>query len=552
MATALLLTLVTGLGIGPVRHAPAVAAVGLDDTLPAPARLTWRPERPTQGTLLVLRVTPAAGVRLGAVSGQAGGEALHFYPAGDGALESLAPVPVDAADSVMVSLTVGDGLVSADSLSAAIPVSPRSFHHEELSVAPELGSPLSEENQARLARDQAKARRVSAEAERTKPLWTPEAVLPRNARVTSGFGDGRIFNGQVSSRHMGLDLDGEAGDTVVAAARGVVELVDRFLLAGNIVYLNHGAGLISGYFHLSEALVQKGDTVEAGTPIGLVGATGRVTGPHLHWVVRYGTTSLDPRSLIPALEAATLRQRRLERPRPEDTEIWEPVPAVVTPDPAPERSAPPSDALVLFDGSSLDAWVNVRDGAPAGWSVAGGVMTVVKSAGSIRTRRRFRDYQLHLEWRIPEDVTGKGQERGNSGVYLAFLGEEQGGYELQVLDSYRNQTYVNGMAGSIYKQSIPLVNPSRPPGQWQSYDVVWTAPTFAADGSLRSPARVTVLFNGVLVQNDFELRGVTKYIGSPEYHAHGAAPIMLQAHGDPSPPISFRNIWVRELSGPLR
>ncbi|HZD05222.1 MAG TPA: M23 family metallopeptidase, partial [Longimicrobiales bacterium] len=141
-------------------------------------------------------------------------------------------------------------------------------------------------------------REVSRQAHRTERLWTTEVVLPRDDRVTSGFGNGREFNGQISSRHMGLDLHGEVGDTVVATARGVVALVDSFLLAGNVVYLNHGAGLLSGYFHLSEALVAEGDTVEAGTPIGRVGATGRVTGPHLHWVVRCGTTSVDPRSLL--------------------------------------------------------------------------------------------------------------------------------------------------------------------------------------------------------------------------------------------------------------
>jgi hypothetical protein len=172
-------------------------------------------------------------------------------------------------------------------------------------------------------------------------------------------------------------------------------------------------------------------------------------------------------------------------------------------------------------------------------------MTVVKSAGDIETRRRFRNFQLHIEWRIPEHITGTDQARGNSGVFLALT--EEGGYELQVLDSYRNETYVNGMAASIYKQSIPLVNASRPPGEWQTYDVVWTAPRFGPDGALESPARVTAFYNGVLVQNDFELRGFTVYTGQPRYHAHGDAPIMLQAHGDPSPPIGFRNIWVRPL-----
>lgn len=235
------------------------------------------------------------------------------------------------------------------------------------------------------------------------------------------------------------------------------------------------------------------------------------------------------------------------QPAPEETEVWAPVPRVIDPGPAPAVGAPPSDAIVLFDGTDLDEWVSARDGAAAGWSVADGVVTIDKSAGDIRTRRRFRDYQLHIEWRVPEGVTGSGQDRGNSGVYLAWIDDPAGGYELQILDSYRNETYVNGMAGAIYKQSIPLVNPTRPPGEWQTYDVVWRAPRFADDGSLEAPARVTVLFNGVLVQDDFELPGRTLYRGAPAYVPHGPAPILLQAHGDPSPPISFRNIWVREL-----
>ena len=146
----------------------------------------------------------------------------------------------------------------------------------------------------------------------------------------------------------------------------------------------------------------------------------------------------------------------------------------------------------------------------------------------------------------PEQITGDGQGRGNSGLFLASP-NGRGGYELQILDSYDNVTYVNGMAGSIYKQSIPLVNASRSPGQWQTFDVVWTAPKFNAHSSLDAPARVTVLYNGVLVQNDFELLGQTAFIGTPQYNAYDTAPIMLQAHADPSPPISFRNIWIRPL-----
>jgi hypothetical protein len=237
-----------------------------------------------------------------------------------------------------------------------------------------------------------------------------------------------------------------------------------------------------------------------------------------------------------------------ELPPPEATEVWTPVPPVVNTGPGPTAPVPqPSDAIVLFDGTDLDEWVNVRDGGPAAWTVADGVMTVDKEVGDIRTRRPFGSYQLHLEWRVPSDITGSGQARGNSGLYLAFADEGDIGYEVQILDSYRNETYVNGMAGSVYKQSIPLANPTRPPGEWQTYDVVWRAPAFEPDGSLRSPARVTVLFNGVVVQDAFELQGDTRYQGEPRYRPHGDAPIMLQAHGDPSPPISFRNIWVREL-----
>jgi hypothetical protein len=233
-------------------------------------------------------------------------------------------------------------------------------------------------------------------------------------------------------------------------------------------------------------------------------------------------------------------------PKPADTEVWDPVPVVITP--GHTNADAPSDAVVLFDGKSVDEWVSAKDGSPARWTVASGVMTVNKPSGDIRTRRKFTNYQLHIEWRIPPGITGTGQERGNSGVYLAW--DNDYGYELQVLDSYENKTYVNGQAGSIYKQYPPLVNAMRKPGEWQTYDVIWTAPTFKAGGSVDTPAYVTAFHNGVLIQNHVALRGDTKYIGQPEYKAHGAMSILLQAHGDPSAPISFRNIWVRELSKP--
>jgi hypothetical protein len=179
--------------------------------------------------------------------------------------------------------------------------------------------------------------------------------------------------------------------------------------------------------------------------------------------------------------------------------------------------------------------------------VANGVMTVNKPTGNIETKRSFLDYQLHIEWRIPENITGTDQARGNSGVFLASTGPGDAGYELQILDSYNNKTYVNGQAGSIYKQYIPLVNASRKPGEWQMYDIVWNAPRFNVNGSLKAPAVATVFHNGVLIQNRVELYGETVFIGKPAYKKHGASPIKLQAHGDPSEPISFRNIWIRRL-----
>lgn len=264
---------------------------------------------------------------------------------------------------------------------------------------------------------------------------------------------------------------------------------------------------------------------------------------------RIGARLLFVGTLVGTVGAQPLAAQDVKPPRPEDTEIWTPVPSVVDPGPGPVAPTPvPDDAIILFDGTDLAEWVNVADGAPANWPIAGGVVTVDKSVGDIRTRRRFRDYQLHLEWRVPPGISGEGQGRGNSGLFVALPGEDRGAYELQILDSYRNETYTNGMAGSVYKQSIPLANAMRPPGEWQTYDVVWTAPRFGAGGELIAPARITAFHNGVLVQREFPLAGATVYRGKPSYEAFQDASIMLQAHGDPSPPISFRNIWVRELA----
>lgn len=244
--------------------------------------------------------------------------------------------------------------------------------------------------------------------------------------------------------------------------------------------------------------------------------------------------------------AATLvAQTGPTKPKPEDTEVWDPAPPVVTP--GASCGAPPSDAIVLFDGQNLDHWASAKDHSPAQWKVSDGVLTVNKGSGNIETKDKFKNYQLHIEWKIPSDISGSGQARGNSGVFLASTGSGDAGYELQILDAFNNKTYVNGMAGSLYKQAIPLANPARKPGEWQTYDVIWTAPTFNEDGSLKTPAFATVFFNGVVVENHFQLKGETLYIGQPAYKPYVEAPIKLQAHGDKSEPLSFRNIWVRRL-----
>jgi len=226
--------------------------------------------------------------------------------------------------------------------------------------------------------------------------------------------------------------------------------------------------------------------------------------------------------------------------KPEMTETWEPAVEVVLPSAGYIGAKPPSDAVVLFEGKSAGSWMNGK-GMDAEWQVKEGVLTVKKGTGDIQTREQFGDIQMHIEWKIPKSISGAGQSRGNSGIFF------QGRYELQILDSYQNATYTNGQAASIYKQSPPLKNAMNPPGEWNVYDVIYTAPRFNTNGSLFSPARITVLHNGVLVQNNFEIKGPTEYIGLPKYSSHGDGPIILQDHGDPSEAISFRNIWVRRL-----
>lgn len=239
-------------------------------------------------------------------------------------------------------------------------------------------------------------------------------------------------------------------------------------------------------------------------------------------------------------KTATAQYEDRESIDPAATQYYRDV-AVVTPGgvaPAQPTALPPSDATVLFDGDDLDAWSTTRGEAP-GWTVADGAVTVRPGAGGdIRSRDSFENFQLHLEFRTPAEVVSEGQGRGNSGVFL------QDRYELQILDNYDNPTYANGQVGSIYKQSVPLANPLRGPGEWQTYDIVYTAPVFSESGTLLHPAYVTALLNGVLVQNHTPVWGPTEYKGLPVYEPHGPAPIRLQDHSNP---ISYRNIWIRPL-----
>jgi hypothetical protein len=241
--------------------------------------------------------------------------------------------------------------------------------------------------------------------------------------------------------------------------------------------------------------------------------------------------------LMPLIMTLNLMAQDEDKPW-EKTEVWEPVPPKVTPG-TYVYATPPSDAIVLFDGKDLSEWQKPEQKENAEWIVEGGQMIVNPGTGSIETKRAFGNIQLHIEWNAPVDEGKEGQGYSNSGVFL------MGRYEVQVLNNYKNKTYSNGQAGSIYKQAIPLVNASKRPGEWQAYDIIFKAPQFNSDGSLNSPARVTVLHNGVVVQNNTEIKGTTEYIGEAKYEAHPVkTPLMLQDHSDK---VRYRNIWVREL-----
>ncbi len=212
--------------------------------------------------------------------------------------------------------------------------------------------------------------------------------------------------------------------------------------------------------------------------------------------------------------------------------LW-PEPQVIDPGPP---GGPPADATVLFDGKSLAAW----DGGDK-WLIEAGVATA--AGGGITTRQKFGDCQLHVEFATPEKVEGSGQGRGNSGIYL------MGQYEVQILDSYDNATYFDGQCGAIYKQQPPSVNACRKPGEWQTYDILFTAPRMGDDGNVKTPGYVTVLHNGVVLHNHYELQGTTSYTEAPKYNKHGEKePLHIQFHGNPT---RFRNIWIRENIQPL-
>lgn len=237
-------------------------------------------------------------------------------------------------------------------------------------------------------------------------------------------------------------------------------------------------------------------------------------------------------ALVSLLASINIAKADTVKVSPKLTEQWKPVPAIVIPDKVP------SDAISLFNGADLDAWVGKRGRVPQ-WEVDNGILTVIPKKGRIQTKQNFCDMQLHVEWRSPAKIEGKSaQDLGNSGIRI------QGLYEVQILDSYNSPTYVNGQAASVYKQTPPLVNATAPTGEWNTYDIIFKSPVFNDDKSLKTPAYLTLLHNGILVQNHLALKGKTVFRGHPSYEAHGCAPIYLQEHASK---VSYRNIWVREL-----
>jgi murein DD-endopeptidase MepM/ murein hydrolase activator NlpD len=271
----------------------AFAAQSLDAQDTTSVRVTWVPERPVQGSLFRVRAEhPSDDAHL---TGRLAGEPLHFSRTESG-WEAIAAAPLDQGTQLELTI-VAARRTRVDTVRAIVPIAKGTYALEKLTVAPRFGAAPDSALEARMERERERALAVSRASHATPRLWT-DVVKPRDTRITSAFGSGREFNGTVQSRHTGTDFAGAVGTPVRAAARGVVALVDTFYLAGRVIYMDHGEGLVSAYFHLSRADVAAGDTVDAGQVIGRVGATGRVTGPHLHWVVRYGAISVDPLSFL--------------------------------------------------------------------------------------------------------------------------------------------------------------------------------------------------------------------------------------------------------------
>jgi murein DD-endopeptidase MepM/ murein hydrolase activator NlpD len=262
-------------------------------------RLAIAPEQPSPGALVrvVLRDARAANDSIVSVTGAMAGEPLHFRAAGAD-YRAIGAVPVDSATSVGLHATVRYASGRADTVRLSVGIPPLPPPTEQLAVASRFGRKLDAATEARVARENARALAVGRRAHQTPRLWTGAFLVPRTSEISSTFGTGRTFNGAVASRHLGVDFRGAVGAPIIAANAGVVALVDRFFLGGRVVYIDHGAGIVTGYVHMSKVLVAVGDTVARGQQIGLVGATGRVTGPHLHWNARYGALTVNPMDLL--------------------------------------------------------------------------------------------------------------------------------------------------------------------------------------------------------------------------------------------------------------
>lgn len=260
-------------------------------------RISIVPARPAPGTIVQVTLS-GAGSSVDAVSGTLAGEPLHFSRSKSGAFRAIGAVPVDSEAGVTAQVVIARASGTADTVRRAIELPPFPPPSEQLSVAPRFGQELDSALEVRVAEEAAKARAIGERAHETPRLWSAPFFAPRPSAITSRFGTGRTFNGQVTSRHLGVDYRGASGAPVRAANRGIVALVDTFYLGGRIVYIDHGQGIVTAYMHLSRPLVSVGDTVARGQRIGLVGATGRVTGPHLHWAARYGQLTANPLGLL--------------------------------------------------------------------------------------------------------------------------------------------------------------------------------------------------------------------------------------------------------------